>query len=93
MIRQDEPKPKWTAKRAREFDLHAQYNMLKMLGERDPVSAVAASCGFTEGAIVHAKRFLHDMFQDLPELRTHFPQHAERFGPYTDLKVGAKKFA
>ena len=84
MTRQEEPKPKWTAKRSREFDLHTQYNLIKMLGERDLVSAVANTCGFSEGAVTYAKRFWRDVFQDLHELRVYFPQHADRFGPYTD---------
>jgi hypothetical protein len=90
MIRQEEPKPKWTEKRSREFDLHTQYNTLRMLGDRDIVSAVASTCGFTEGSVAHAKRFWHDVFRDLPELRTHFPHHAERFGPYPTAAIGSK---
>jgi hypothetical protein len=73
-----QPKPKWTAKRAYTFDLETQYALLKSIGAADPV-AVLCKVG---NDVATAKRFWHEVFQDLPELRVHFPVHAERFGPY-----------
>jgi len=87
----EQPKPKWTPRRDRDFQLQTHYATLKLMGDRDPVNAVAQTCGFETGAVAYAKRFWHGVFQDLPELRTHFPSHAERFGPYNPVTQRAEE--
>ncbi len=82
----EQPKPKWTEKRSRDFEINCHYTTLKSLRDsgRDPVNLVVATCGFDEGAVSYAKRFWHELFQDLPELRKLFPEYAERFEPYAE---------
>jgi hypothetical protein len=64
------------------FELEAHYTLLKKLDHVDPVRAVLQNCSGQPGDTEYAKRFWHGVFRNFPELRSIFPAHAERFGPY-----------
>ncbi len=67
-----------TKKNLYQFELNVHYQTLKMLGAKDLVHAISGNGGNVE----YANRLWHGIFQDFAELRSMFPEHAERFGPY-----------